>query len=436
MKLLTALRSRVSLVLALLLVACGGGGGDTVSSSAPVISSLVVSPQAAYVSSDPLIFNTSFNFSDPEGNVATLTLRIVDGTGNTMDLGTEPIAGVAGLTEGIILGQLSATAVNPDTYTVLINVTDATNLASNVLSSQVRIAAYPWTSRLAGPTQREYAASAVLDGKLYVVGGQITNSGTTPGPATAIMEVYDPATDTWSAASSMPTARMGLVAAAYNGKLYAIGGSTDGFGTSAVGTVEEYDPATGFWTARTSMPTPRTFAAAAVASSPVGNLIVVAGGEAPDGSRLSTVEGYNPATHGWVGRTALPAPRSQLAMATGINGRLYAVGGYGGLLSQWVGSVEEYNPLLDTWALRSSMPTPRAHLALVQVNGQLLAAGGENTTRSLDVLESYDPVTNLWRTKTPSTQAFTRSTAGVVDNRMLVVGNGLTLRYEPANEIR
>lgn len=435
MKMPTALRSWIALVWTLQLVACGGGG-DTSSGSAPVISNLSVSPQAVYASSTPLTFNTSFDFSDPEGNVATLTLRIVDGTGNTINLGTEPIAGVAGMTSGTILGQLMATAVNPDTYTVQINVTDATQLSSNVLSRQLRIAAFPWTSLLAGPTQREYAASAVLGGKLYVVGGQLTLGCTTPCPATDIAEVYDTATNTWSAANPMPTSRMGLVAVAYNGKLYAIGGSTDGFGTSAVGTVEEYDPATGFWTTRTPMPTPRHFAAAATTSSPVGNLIVVAGGEASDGSRLSTVESYNPATNAWVGRSALPAPRSQLAMATGANGRLYAVGGHAGLTIQWTSEVAEYDPLADTWAQRAPMPTPRAHLAVAQINGQLLAAGGENVSRSLDVLESYNPTANVWSSKTASTQAFTRATAGVVDGRMYVFGNGLAFQYGPANEIR
>jgi hypothetical protein len=82
------------------------------------------------------------------------------------------------------------------------------------------------------------------------------------------------------------------------------------------------------------------------------------------------------------------------------------------------------------------MPTPRSHLALVQINGQLLAAGGENVNRSLDVLESYNPTTNAWSSRTSSTLAFTRATASVVSNRMLISGKALMLQYDPANEIR
>jgi N-acetylneuraminic acid mutarotase len=170
--------------------------------------------------------------------------------------------------------------------------------------------------------------------------------------------------------------------------------------------------------------------------SPEGDLIVVAGGETLDGALLSSVEAYKLGSNAWIGRTALPTPRSQLAMAAGANGRLYAVGGYAGLLTQWTGEVAEYDPLLDSWTQRAPMPTLRSHLALVQINGQLLAAGGENVNRSLDVLESYNPTANTWSSKTSSTLAFTRATAGVVNNRMLISGNALTLQYDPANEIR
>lgn len=433
---LVLLRHTMATALLAVLVACGGGGGDTVSATAPVISHLTVSPPAVYNTTDPLTFSSVFDFYDADANIATMTLRVRDeADGSVLDLSTDPIDGVQGVISGTILGEFMASGVVPGTYTVLINVTDSTNQTSNVLGAPVRIAAYPWTSQLADPTAREYAASAVLDGKLYVAGGQITNSGTPPGPATSIMEVYDPATNTWSMATPMPTARMGLTLTAYNGKLYAIGGTTAGYSTNAVGTVEIYDPISTLWTTGNPMVVARAFAAASYTPTPVGNLIIVAGGEAADGRILSDVEAYNLDSQAWVGRTAMPTARKGLSM-TAANGRLYAVGGYAGVASQWVGTVEEYNPLLDTWAQRAPMPSARAHLSLVTINGQLLAAGGENNERALDVLESYDPVTNTWGSKTSSTVAFTRAATGVVDGRLYVMGNGLTLRYDPANDIR
>lgn len=415
-----------------LVTACGGGGD---SGAAPAISNLSVLPTAVYNTIDPLTFSSQFDFRDSDGNVSTLTQKVrSEADGSVVDLGTIPIVGIEGLASGTVFGAFMASGVPSGTYTVLVHVTDSTALQSNELGATIRIADYPWTNRLAGPTPREHAAAAVLDGKIYLAGGQRTDAGVEPGPATAIMEVYDPASDTWSAATPMPTARMGLTLSTYNGRLYAIGGRTDGYSNSATGAVEIYNPATNLWTSGTSMTTPRYHAAAAVTASFMGDLIMVAGGESAD-TVLTTVEGYRPAANAWIGLAPLPAARGRLALA-GIPGQLFAVGGHAGAVTQWVGTVDAYDPLMDVWTGRTPMPTPRGHLALTAIDGQLLAAGGESALGSLDVLERYDPITNSWRTLTPSQTAFTRAAAAVVDTRMHVLGRLLSLRYDPANEIR
>ncbi|MBT9475361.1 hypothetical protein [Polaromonas sp.] len=431
------LRFGLILALAGLATACGGGGGggtSTVAVTAPVIANLVITPEAAYVASSPQTFDSAFDFTDPDGDVASVTFKILDGTRSTVALETAPVLEVDGLKAGTILGQLAAVAVKPDRYTIQIHVADAAGQQSNTLTATVRMVAYPWTGKRAAPALREYAATATFNGKLYVMGGQRTDSGVVPGPSTNLLEIYDPATDTWTTGNPMPTARMGLVAAVANGKIYAIGGRTDGFSTSAVGTVEQLDPATGLWTTKNPMPTARYFAAGAALPTPLGDQIVVAGGESAD-QLLSTVGQYNPLTNAWSSLNALPSARSQLALAESA-GRLYAVGGYAGLTSQWVGTVEEYDPGSGSWTTRAPMPTARAHLALAVLDGKLLAAGGENVNRSLDMLESYDPATQRWTTRTPSLTTFTRATAGVVNGKAYVFGNALTLEYDPANEIR
>jgi hypothetical protein len=60
------------------------------------------------------------------------------------------------------------------------------------------------------------------------------------------VEVYDPATDTWTKKPDMPTARGELSACAVGGKIYAMGGCPLGelFRPLDRGIVEEYD--TGF----------------------------------------------------------------------------------------------------------------------------------------------------------------------------------------------
>jgi N-acetylneuraminic acid mutarotase len=119
--------------------------------------------------------------------------------------------------------------------------------------------------------------------------------------------------DTWATGAPMTTARFGLgLAAASNGKLYAVGGSSGGFGLS---TVEEYDPASNTWATRASMPTGRSY----------------------------------------------------LGLAAASNGKLYAVGGTGG--NSTLNTVEEYDPASDTWATRANMPTPRYGLSAYPKSG-------------------------------------------------------------------
>jgi hypothetical protein len=186
--------------------------------NAPVISGLSISPSAAYVSELPQNFSTQFDFSDQDRNLAELTLKVLDGNGATIDLQTLPIEGVDGLTTGIILGQVMPGTAIPGTYTAEMYLTGATGLKSNTLASSVRMAAYPWTTRPSDPITREYAASAVLDGKVYLMGGQRTDSGVVPDPVTNLMEIYDPSSNTWSTTTPMLTARMGLVAAVINSR--------------------------------------------------------------------------------------------------------------------------------------------------------------------------------------------------------------------------
>ena len=87
------------------------------------------------------------------------------------------------------------------------------------------------------------AAASGSDG-LHALGG----AASWGGPVLATHEIYDPATNVWSPAQSMPTARAGHAAVTGpDGLIYAIGGADDPFGDpgSFLATVEAYDPATG-----------------------------------------------------------------------------------------------------------------------------------------------------------------------------------------------
>src|SRR5262245_50219911 len=95
----------------------------------------------------------------------------------------------------------------------------------------------------------------------------------------------------------------------------------------------------------------------------------------------------------WATKAAMPGSRSDLAAATGPDGKIYAIGGLnagGGILA----TVEAYDPTNDTWATKAAMPTARNALAAATgQDGKIYAIGGLNAGGILATVEAYDPVT-------------------------------------------
>jgi hypothetical protein len=69
------------------------------------------------------------------------------------------------------------------------------------------------------PTARGGLAAAVIDGRIHVVGGAA-------GRGLDAHEIYDPATDRWTAKAPLPTPRHGLGAAAVGARAYVAAGVT------------------------------------------------------------------------------------------------------------------------------------------------------------------------------------------------------------------
>ncbi len=127
---------------------------------------------------------------------------------------------------------------------------------------------------------------------------------------------------TWSNVSSMPTARDQLgVVLGPDSRIYAIGGQ-DRVPPPFLGitNVEIFDPATNSWSFGAPMPTPRYNLGIAT----TGGLIYAIGGY--NTVNTNAVEVYNPKTDTWTELPAMPTPRNNLA-AVAAGGRIYAIGG-------------------------------------------------------------------------------------------------------------
>ena len=83
--------------------------------------------------------------------------------------------------------------------------------------------------------------------------------------ATGILDVYDPATNTWATKATMPTARFEMAGRVINGFFYVVGG--DQQPAQDTGALEVYDPAMDSWATKASMPTQRNGLDAGVINS-------------------------------------------------------------------------------------------------------------------------------------------------------------------------
>ena len=227
-----------------------------------------------------------------------------------------------------------------------------------------------WSTKAPMPTPRDLSGTngAVVDGKMYVIGGNAKSKGGGFGFCTDANEAYDPVTDTWTTRAPMPTARCHIAAVELNGLIYAVGG-TNTSGSERYATVEIYNPVTNSWTKGTPMPTARDQVTAGV----IDGILYVVGGMKLSGA-LDTVEAFDPKTNRWTTKAHMPTPRFQHA-AVVVNGSLYVVGGVNGLTL--VPTVDVFDPSTNSWTtLLSPLLTVRKQVMVVAVNNSLFAIGG------------------------------------------------------------
>ncbi len=255
----------------------------------------------------------------------------------------------------------------------------------------------------------------MINDTVYVIGGS-------DGSLQNTNYVYDPVSDSWSTKASMPTARSNIGCAVVNGKIYAIGGFVGGVQTDTK-LVEEYDPATDTWTTRDSMPTSRYAFAIAV----VANKVYVIGGMLPV---TATVEEYDPALDSWSTKTSMPTARMGPACAV-IRDTIYVFAGGTSPGSGETTVNECYDPNTNNWASKANMTYARYALGGFSCGNMAYAVGGHNYTVYRNNVEAYNPVTDNWSDETSMQYARQSMAVGLVGSTVYVIGgfNGVTLNY-------
>lgn len=238
------------------------------------------------------------------------------------------------------------------------------------------------------PTPRSNAGAAVVDGKIYVVGGlAATDRRMESTQILKVVEVYDPQTDTWERKQDMSQPRLSFGIGVVGRRIYAMGGANFFENQWRLNHVEVYDPDTDVWQNRPSLLTQRDGFETAV----VEDSIYVIGGRgwpsiAQNGPHLATIDVYDPGDR-WRKKTDLLNLRYAFSTVV-VNDEIYLIGGLEGIqLDAYVGTVEVYNPKYDKWRRRTPMPIGNTPFGAAVVNGKIYILGSarKNGEPSLDV---------------------------------------------------
>ncbi|KAK3577962.1 hypothetical protein CHS0354_020801 [Potamilus streckersoni] len=156
-----------------------------------------------------------------------------------------------------------------------------------------------------------------VPGIIYAVGGL-----TSTGDSLSTVESFDPFVGRWTIAEAMSTMRSRVGVAVLNGKLYAIGGYD---GMERLSTVEVFEQDSRRWRKVTSMNCKRS----ALGAVGLNKKLYVLGGY--DGvASLRSVEVYDPETNVWTILSSMLKHRSA-AGVTVLDGEIFACGGHDGL---------------------------------------------------------------------------------------------------------
>jgi N-acetylneuraminic acid mutarotase len=219
-----------------------------------------------------------------------------------------------------------------------------------------------WRSGAPMPRGLNHHGVAALNGRVYVFGGSDEN-----GRPTSTAQEYDPPTSSWRVLAEMPTPRSSPGVAALNGLLYVVGG----IGARNTPVVEIYDPATDTWTSGPALGVARDHF---VLVESGGRLLAIGGRIGNLARNVDTVEILEPVAASWTYGAPMPGPRSGFAGGV-VNGVVYVFGGEDP--TQTYGDVFAYDVASDSWSEGlAPMPTPRHGLAAVEVGGRIHAIGG------------------------------------------------------------
>jgi N-acetylneuraminic acid mutarotase len=250
---------------------------------------------------------------------------------------------------------------------------------------------FRWEASSGMPDGRSNPAVLAYQGALYVAGGNDAQGGTDS------FWRFDPLTGTWTTLPTMPHKRWGHCAVIWNGKLLVMGGlEKEGTRERPVKSIDAYDFKVGHWYEHAVMPSWRT----RFALVPLGDKVMITGGNDEEGNATRDVQIYNPASPVWKQGAPLPELRSR-HQAVYAGGQIMVLGGENGM-----GTVTNSNLIFlkgkEHWVIGKPMLRARKNFFCARLGTRVYVGGGwEERGKErvfIDECESYNCETRQWST--------------------------------------
>ncbi|XP_076810071.1 kelch-like protein 26 [Clavelina lepadiformis] len=213
-----------------------------------------------------------------------------------------------------------------------------------------------WNKVASMKVHRQVMGAAVLNGKIFVVGGANKTCGQLSSG-----EYYSSAFNSWTNISPMKQERSGNAVVACRGFVYSLGGVNT---TNYLNSVERYYPKNDVWDDVPSMKVPRRWFAAVALND---THIYAIGGQTPDKTetRQKSVERYDVTTNKWDDVSEMNVERRAHAACV-LQGKIYVIGGLG-KHNLALKSIECYDPATDKWTIVGETQDGLFHHALVVI---------------------------------------------------------------------
>jgi serine/threonine protein kinase/N-acetylneuraminic acid mutarotase len=281
-----------------------------------------------------------------------------------------------------------------------------------------------WRLRAPLPKAASSGMMAAWNGRLYFVGGGGVWEGTSR--VFAEVQVYHPATNRWEERAPIPrtgpygVGRYGAGLGLMDDKLYLAGGWQIPPSLPSR-SLFVYDLVQDSWTLGRPLPELSCESVAGVIDKKL-YLYTTSDGWASGRSRNTYFHRYDPQTGLWA---RLPVP-PQLHIVGGgavLGDKFYLVGG-SDIDHKPQADLHMYNPAANEWTTLAPMPTARSSVACAVVGGKLYAVGGVQKSKVLRTVEVYDPNTGQWAELPPLRGPRSGASVAAIGQTIYVVGGG------------